>query len=147
MTAERRVVAFLRAPVATETQKRQETVLARIEALKESGAIDGVAVRHWKRLAELKAEDSVLPSLAEMDAWAAARGVTLEPAFDRHERRSGYTGVRDEVVTLPVVCVTVLDGDELVGVYPHVCPGGYRTVADCLDELESEPTALGSAEG
>ncbi|WP_424004524.1 HTH domain-containing protein [Haloarcula salina] len=145
MTAERRVVVFLRSPVASETQKRQETVLARIEALKESGSISDFAVRHWKRLAELEADDSVLPSLAEMDAWAAARDVTLEPAFDRHERSSGYTGRRDEVVTLPVVCVTVLDGDDLLGVYPHVCPKGCRTVADCLDELESEPTALGSA--
>jgi len=144
MTAERRVVAFLRTPVATETQKRQETVLARIESLKESGAISDFAVRHWKRLAELEAADTALPSLDEMDAWARGNDVTLEPAFDRHERSSGYTGVHDEVVTLPVVCVTVLDGDELVGVYPHVCPDGCRTVADCLDELESEPAAMGT---
>lgn len=75
MTAERRAVVFLRRPVATETQKRQETVLARTEALEASGAIGDVAVRHWKRLADLEDADSEHPTLAEMDAWAAARGV------------------------------------------------------------------------
>lgn len=137
-TPVRRVAVYVRTPVAAETERRQDTVLARIGSLRENGAVDDLTVTYWNRAANVTADDPTLPSVVAMEQWAAANGVTLAPAFDRHDRSCWFTGVDDSVVTLPVICLAVFENDDLVGVYPHLGPSGPQSVGDCLDRLEAE---------
>lgn len=123
------------------TEKRQETILGRLEALRRLGAIDDVTVTYWFRQARAAADDPVMPSVIALEEWAADHDVELTPAFDRHDRSNWYTGTSDAVVSLPVICLALLADDEICDVYPHVGPTGYRSVIDGLDTLEAETTA------
>ena len=132
---------YLRSPVATETERRQNSVLGRADALRQQGLVDAVPVTNWNRLST--GVDPLETSDVEaLEQWAADNDCSLAPAFDRRDRHSVITGT-DSVVTLPVVCVACWEDDELVGVYPHLGPSGHCTVADGLDRIEA---ALGSGE-
>lgn len=130
-----RLSVYLRSPVPSETAARQTSVLGRADALRQAGLVDEVTVTHWHRLSmgtDLVEADEI----AAMERWAAEHDCSLSPSFDRHDRHSAFVG-DDSVVTLPVVCLACWDGDDIVGVYPHVGPCGHCTVADGLDRIEA----------
>lgn len=135
------VTLYVRTPAPMATEKRQETILGRIEALRRAGAIDGVTVTYWFRQARVDDSDPVMPSVVALEEWASDHHVELAPAFDRHDRANWYTGAADSVVSLPVICLAVFSDGEISGVYPHVGPAGYRSVVDGLDSLEAESMA------
>ena len=132
---------YVRTPAPMATEKRQETILGRLEALRRSGAIDEVTVTYWFRQARVDDADPVMPSVIALEEWASANDVELTPAFDRHDRANWYTGAADSVVSLPVICLAVFSDGEICGVYPHVGPSGHQSVVDGLDSLEAETMA------
>jgi len=131
----RRLAVYLRRPVATETERRQNSVLGRVDALRQQGIVDGVDVTYWHRLST-GADPQEAADIETLERWATDNGCTLAPAFDRRNRRSAFTG-DDSVVTLPVACVACWEDGELVGVYPHAGPCGHCTVADGIDRIEA----------
>lgn len=131
------MAVYVRSPAPAATEQQQQTVLARLRSLSEAGQVDDFTVTYWFRQAIERDGEPTLSSIAELEAWATDRGLSLAPALDRHERHNWYTGVDDAVVTLPVICLAIYEDDELRGVYPHVCPEGPRSVADGLDRLEA----------
>jgi hypothetical protein len=64
--------------------------------------------------------------------------MSLSPFFDRRER---YTLDDPSAATveclLPVVALTVHEGDGVVAAYPHSADGDHRAVDDALATLES----------
>jgi hypothetical protein len=129
---------YVRSPAPAATEQRQETVLGRLQSLRAAGAIDDFTVTYWFRQALDRDCDPSMPAVAELEAWASDYGVSLTPAFDRHDRSNWYTGIEDTVVTLPVLCLAIYEDDELRSVYPHVCEHGPRTVADGMEQLEAQ---------
>jgi hypothetical protein len=135
MSHNRRLAVYLRSPVAEGTEQRQNSVLGRADALRQQGLVDGVDVTYWRRLST-GADPREMSQIEALERWATDHGCTLAPTFDRRDRHSVFTG-DDTVVTLPVICVSCWEDDELVGVYPHLGPCGHCTVADGLDRIEA----------
>lgn len=135
MSHDRRLSVYLRSPVPAETERRQTGVLGRADALRQQGLVDDLSVTYWNRLASAMNHQEGA-EIEAMERWAAEHGCTLAPGFDRHDRHSAYVG-DDSVVSLPLVCLTYWENDELVGVYPHTGPCGHCTVADGLDRIEA----------
>jgi len=135
MSHNRRLAVYLRTPVATETEPRQNSVLGRVDSLRQQSLVDEVEVTYWHRLST-GVDPRETSDIEAMEQWAVENGCSLAPALDRHDRHSVVTG-DDSVVTLPVVCVACWEDDRLVGVYPHVGPSGHCTVADGLDRIEA----------
>lgn len=119
------------------TEKRQETILGRLEALCEQNVIDDVTVTYWFRQATDHDGDPVMPSVLALESWASANGFTLAPAFDRHQRSNWFTGAEDAVVNLPVICLAVLEDGEICAVYPHRSRSGHHSVTDGIEQLEA----------
>jgi len=135
MSHNRRLAVYLRRPVASETERRQNSVLGRADSLRQQGLVDSVDVTYWHRLST-GLDPRETSDIEAMEQWADESGCSLVPAFDRHDRHSAFLG-DDSVVTLPIVCVACWEGGDLVGVYPHVGPCGHCTVADGLDRIEA----------
>lgn len=132
---------YVRTPAPMATEKRRETILGRLEALRVAGAIDDVTVTYWFRQASATDGDPVMPSVVALEAWADDHDVSLEPAFEHHARSNWFTGTNDDVVSLPVICLALLAGGDICAVYPHVGPTGYQSVMDGIDTLEAETSA------
>ena len=130
-----RLAVYLRSPVPDETEQRQSCILGRADSLRQQGLVNEVTVTYWHRLS-MGTDSRETAEIETLERWAAENDCTLAPTFDRHDRHSAFTG-SDSVVTLPVACVACWEGDRLVGVYPHVGPGGHCTVADGLDRMEA----------
>jgi hypothetical protein len=141
MSHNSRLSVYLRSPVPDETEQRQSSILGRADSLRQQGLVGEVTVTYWHRLST-GTDPEETAEIAALERWASEHGCTLAPTFDRHDRHSVFVG-DDTVVTLPVACVACWEGDELVGVYPHVGPCGHCTVADGLDRIEA---ALASGE-
>ena len=132
---------YVRSPAPMATEKRQQTILGRLEALRNARAIDDVTVTYWFRQARDSDEDPVMPSVVALEAWAEDCDVSLTPAFEHHNRSNWFTGTEDDVVSLPVICLAFLADGDICAVYPHSGPSGYQSVIDGLDKLEAEATA------
>jgi len=135
MSHNTRLAVYLRTRVASETERRQNSVLGRADSLRQQGLVDEVEVTYWNRLST-GVDTRETSDIEAMEEWAADSGCSLVPAFDRHDRHSVFIG-NDSVVTLPVACVACWEDDRLVGVYPHAGPRGHCTVADGLDRIEA----------
>ena len=135
MSHNRRLAVYLRRPVASETERRQSSVLGRADALRQQELVDEVGVTYWGRLST-GVDPRETSDIEALERWATDNGCTLAPTFDRHDRHNAFTG-DDAVITLPVVCVACWENDQLVGVYPHAGPCGHCTVADGLDRIEA----------
>jgi hypothetical protein len=123
-----------------------------LRALAEDGSIDDLDVDVWgasmgvARTAD-RDPGRVRETVTEYERWAADRGYTLRPAFDRRNPRSAGDGAgsHDRVVT-PLLTLAVYVGGELRAVYPHVDDGDVRTVHEGVGTLESVTRDAGRSE-
>lgn len=120
------------------TEKRQETVLGRLEALCEQDVIDDVTVTYWFRQAADTDVDPIMPSVVALESWASDNDITLTPAFDRHQRSNWFTGAEDAVVNLPVICLAILEDGDIRAVFPHRSRSGHHSVMEGIEQLEAE---------
>lgn len=139
-----RAAVYLRSVAPGGVNDAQRRALRSLRSAEERGDLDDVVADAWGTAlacAEIAPEEtSVASLLREFDRWAAAHDRTLEPAFQRRVTESMVGGDR-ESVKLPLVCVALYDGDELVSVVPHCDGDDVYTVQDCLDALEALPDA------
>jgi len=110
--------------------------------LEEKGVIDSLTINTWPRQLPCDPDSEVTGSaatvrkrLAEFREWATERGHDLEPAFRWCERTSLVSETAREVVVLPMRCIEVRDGDELLAVFPCTGDQGVNTVSSCLARL------------
>lgn len=136
---------YCRADAAQPARRRQRTVRDRLTALAAEGEVADVEAETWPRAVPLSGTDVLDPhadaraAYATFEEWAERAGVSLAPFFDRRER---YTLEDPSDATLecllPVVALTVHDGEEVVAAYPHTDDGGPRGVDAALTLLEAE---------
>jgi hypothetical protein len=110
-------------------------VVNRLSSLRADERIAGFEVKTWPDelvLSETSGENPIVETFERFEAWADDRGLSVRPAFDVRTV-SSLIGGRREILTLPMMSLSVSAGDDLVGVYP--CTDGDRTwtVTDCLD--------------
>lgn len=139
-----RAAVYLRSVAPGGVNDAQRRALRGLRAAEDRGALDEVVADAWGTAlacAEIAPEEtSVASLLREFDRWAASNDRELQPAFQRRVTES-IVGDERESVKLPLVCVALYDGDELVSVVPHCDGDDVYTVQDCLDALAALPDA------
>lgn len=152
------LVVYLREAAGGAAAERQRAVVERARDLVGAGDVGDLTVRTWGRralapeAADGPAADApgadVLDTVREFQAAAAEHGLTLEPCFAERERRPSFFTEREQPrreVVLPVVCLAVRRGGDLVGLYPCVDDGECASVAEGLAALAGdEPLNLES---
>ncbi|WP_380678424.1 HTH domain-containing protein [Salinigranum sp. GCM10025319] len=138
------MVLRVRAPVCGS----RTTVIDRLGRLRATGAIEEFDIRTWPdevALSEATDGDPVVETFERFERWAAAHDLSVRPAFDVRTV-SSLIGREREVLTLPMMCLAVREGDDLVGVFP--CRDGERTwtIDDCLNAYEGDDEALAGLE-
>jgi len=139
----RRVELYLRESVPHAARQSQLTVLGRLRALAEAGAVDEVTVTTWAHRVD---DTESVPSPARIaygafEEWASRGGVSLDPAFDSHDCHSVFTDSHYRTTVYPVMCVAVYEDDDLVEVYPHSRNGQPVSVLDGLAMFECQDGA------
>jgi hypothetical protein len=110
-------------------------VVNRLSRLRRDGRIAAFEVETWPDelvLSETDGESPIVETFERFEQWATDRNLSVRPAFDVRTV-SSLIGGRREILTLPMMSLSVSADDELVGVFP--CTDGDRTwtVTDCLD--------------
>lgn len=114
-------------------------VIDRLSAFRSEGTIADFEVETWPDevvVTEQSRHSSVVDVHERFSVWADEAGVSIEPPFDRRTVTS-LVGRSEEVLSLPVLCLAVYDGEDLRGVFP--CDDGTDTwtVTDYLDACET----------
>jgi hypothetical protein len=136
------VVLSDRRDAGPAARRRQRTVRDRLTSLLDRGDVADVEAETWPRAVPLAdplgTHARAREAYATFESWAERAGVSLSPFFDRRER---YTLEDPSAATreclLPVVALTLHDGEEVVAAYPHTADGDRREVDDALATPES----------
>lgn len=127
---------------SSPTLARRRAVVERCEELVDAGALARYSVRTWPRRVVLDGPNGDVSDVYDrFRRWAAAEGVSLGPAFERHPHDQRITDERGELLTLPAVAIALFEDGRLVQVAPHTRGEEPRTVDDVLDGL-LEPTPI-----
>lgn len=135
----RRIDLYVRA--FAPTRDEHAGIVARLDSLRAADLIGEYDVRTWPqkiRLSERSICLGVVELYEQFSEWAETHEASIHPPFDRYETGFGLLDETDEALVLPVICLTVWEDEDLVGVYP--CTVGERryAIADCLDALERD---------
>lgn len=117
-------------------------VIDRLSRLDSVGDVAAFDVQTWPGevvLDEHTEHTTVVERFEAFRSWAADRGLTITPPFERRAVTS-LVGQQREVLTVPMMCLAVYEDGDLRGVYP--CSDGERTwrVTDALDSYEAGET-------
>lgn len=124
-----RVDCYVRSTVPTAVSDRISTLVDRLEALRDRGYVDTVAVNRWpaQHVIADEARTTRDELVAEFERWADRHGYSLEPGFRRRRTPPSPLGVDAEPrerVRVPMVALAVYeddtdaDADVLRGVLP-----------------------------
>lgn len=118
-----------------------EDTVSALRELHSRDVVDTVGTTMWPDelcMAEHTRESAVFAQYDRLRAWADRMNVSLNPAFTRRTRRSMASDDAEAVLTLPVVCLGISIGGELVTVAPHTGERTY-TLSDALTDLKYIP--------
>lgn len=121
----------------------RKNVLSRLRAFEAEGVVGEVSVRVWGKNLTVSREGAdegstvIRERVSEFQTWAKRNGHSLEPAFRWRDQSSMVSEERNEVIRLPLQCLAVYAGDNLLGVFPCSMDGETNTVGDCLARLET----------
>ena len=146
-----RAVVWLRDPSPPPGDSRR-SALSRLRELESEGSLSDVSVRVWGRFVEASPRDDgdgrpIRDRIAEFYGWADRNDRSLDPAFRRCERSTLLSPEETDVIRLPLICVAIYRGDQLVRVVPCSTEEGTDTVPDCLSRLETNDVAEESGSG
>lgn len=121
---------------------RQETVIDRLAALEEQGAIEAFSLIVWgPRFAPGSAAARTTTGrelgrrIDAFERWVAAAKKPDELAFECREVHSLVTDEKREEVVLPVLCLAVYQGETLRCVSPWRATRTTHSIDDCLDAI------------
>lgn len=141
-----RVECWLREEVSITEYERQQAVVERLTELEAADQIDRLVVRTWGTQVLHPADsgrrdDSDRPAwevFRRFEEWAAERGYTLTPGFQRRTRRSPLSEETYETIDLPVFSLAVYEDQQLRAVAPCSMTEAVWTVENCLGMLEAD---------
>lgn len=111
----------------------------RLDDLADAGHLDATETVVWGKRLPLEPDDATLDSMLgtyqRFHAWALRSDVDLEPGFRVHEVTSVLSDASHTVVTVPIACLAVYRGGDVVDVYPHSNGDGVVTVEQGLEDL------------
>lgn len=126
-----RVDLYLRKEVSPAVTRQQQRVRSQLE-----GGLppEAIAVHeHPKRVPA--ADDSPLfDHYTDVRAWASDAGVSLSPFFERREAYDTTADSVREMVTLPVLWLTLSEDAAVRATYPHV-DSEVETVSGAVSDL------------
>lgn len=126
-----RVDLYLRERATPAVAEQQRHVRSRLEGGLGSAAL---SVREHPRRIPADDDGPLRDRYASVREWASETGVSLSPFFERREAYDPGAGTVREMVTLPVLWLTVSDGAALRATYPHV-DDEVETVSHAVSEL------------
>ena len=144
-----RVCLFTQGLTPQSTENLPSSVFNRLKALEADGTIDSVETEVWgqKICREINGEEptlcySALDTLDEFRDWAERNGRSLSPCFNERKIYSEITGEERIVIDIPIVCLGIYDGTDLLMMYPHTDGYGHHPVEDGLELLETKADRL-----
>ncbi|WP_331235836.1 HTH domain-containing protein [Natronorarus salvus] len=120
---------------ATSARPRQDALRARLDRLASTPLVSAYRTHTWPARVSTDGDPERIDRIEEWEAWAESRGVSLAPAFERHEAGSLVSEAGYEEVVLPVVWIDVTAGDERL-IAPHVGETPF-TVPEFVTALET----------
>lgn len=134
---------YLRDEVSPAVAEQQQRVRSRLEGTVRTGAL--TVHEHPKRVPAAD-ESPLYDRYADARAWASDADVSLSPFFEcRESYDPGVAQVR-EMVTLPVLWLTLTGDTGVRATYPHV-DGEVETVSDAVgDIVDGERPPAGAAD-
>ena len=121
------------------------------ERSKPAGRSNGVASRRGNKqvvLGDGKSGRSdrgreTLEKIEAFESWAAGRNASLYPFFEERTRGSLLTDRAETVVVLPVLCLTIYEGERLEAMFPRMVDDVSYTVQEGLGALEADDGVSG----
>lgn len=133
---ELQVDLFLRDEASPAVTDQQRRVRSRLERTLLPGAL---TVHEHPRRIPTEEESVPFDGYSNARAWAKESGVSLSPFFERRESYDPSAERVREMVTLPVLWLTVSEASDVHGTYPHV-DGEVETVSDAVSALLDDET-------
>ena len=137
------VKLFVRLDPVMGLESRKEQLLDRLQTLSERGAIADYDVLAWTRgirpdgpLGDVPYCRTLLEHVEEIRGWVDDNGVDCR-GFGSRDVSSPKTGESYDVISLPAICLSVYEGDDVVDVYPRRRGDRTESVDDGLDSLRS----------
>lgn len=144
------VKLFVRLDPSVGLESRKEQLLDRLRTLSERGAVAEYDVFAWTRgirpdgpLGDVSYCQTLLEHVEELRGWVDDNGVDC-CGFDSQGVSSPTTGESYDVITLPAICLSVYEDDEVVDVYPRRTGGRLESVEDGLESLRSVSPRISS---
>ena len=136
---------------AVGTHDRVTEAIDRTRALEASGQVERCSVATWDKqvvLGDGKSGRSdrgreTLEKIEAFESWAAGRNASLYPFFEERTRGSLLTDGAETVVVLPVLCLTIYEGERLEAVFPRMVDDVSYTVQEGLGALEADDGVSG----
>ena len=122
---------YLREGASTAVAEQQRRVRSRLEESLGPGAL---SVREHPRRIPAGEDSPRYERFADVRAWAREADVSLSPFFERREAYDPAADSVREMVTLPVLWLTLSEGSSVRATYPHV-DGEVETASDAVSEL------------
>lgn len=137
-----RVDLYLRDGVSEAVARQQRRIRSQLEETLQDRHL--TIHEHPKRVPATE-DGAVLERYRQVQTWATERGVSLSPFFEQRETYDPATDSIREMVTLPVLWLTLSERDGLRATYPHV-DDAVATVSDAVTELRKEKPAADAAD-
>lgn len=141
------VELWMRRNVPSCVRDVQEAAYERVERLHEAGRIASFSHRSWEPIEMTPDKTSTehgvrcREKIAEFEAWARDRDVSLGAGFRTCTVSSMVADDRWTELVPPMLCLSVYEDGALETVFPHDDGDCVHTVTDGLSGLEAEPTA------
>lgn len=122
---------YLRDEVSPAVAEQQQRVRSRLDGTLRAGTL---AVHEHPKRVPADDESPLFDQYAAARAWAADADVSLSPFFERRETYDPGAACVREMVTLPVLWLTLSDEAGVRATYPHV-DDAVETVSDAVGDI------------
>lgn len=148
MGDDHQVRVFIREQTPYGADDRLQEFVEHLRRLDADGTVGDVTITGWGVRAPRPAShasehihDSVRETIAEFETWAGHHEQSLTPAFSWYDR-SRLTDENWQEPRLPLICVAVYEGDNLLAVFPSRDDrsGDVYSVPDGIARLEANVT-------
>ncbi len=137
---------YTRSAAPRDIAELHRRTVERLDRLAEDGSVESIEFEVWGDLIPT-GEDRTGSRRAydEVVDWAEESGYSLAPGFERRETGTIVSEDTRSVVSVPLLCLVIYDGDGIEAVFP--CSDGQRTytVEDGLVGLERRTDTASAA--